>query len=156
MNVLVAVDGSWCSEAAIREVGARPWPEGTQFRIITVDAPLGRSSLSRGTPKTAYEELVHLERREAQDALDRAVDQLGGLLPDAARTAALLEGSPRERIVEEARQWGADLIVVGSHGRGAVKSVLLGSVSLAVALQAPCSILIVRGEEPPSAEAHAE
>lgn len=149
----MAVDGSWCSEAAIREVGARPWPADTEFRVITVDAPAERSRSSRDATKTAYEELLELARRDAQDILDRAVDQLGSLLPDVLRTAALLEGSPRERIVEEAREWGADLIVVGSHGRGAIESVLLGSVSLALALQAPCSILIVRALESSSAAA---
>lgn len=145
MRVLLAVDGSACSDAALQAVAKGPWPVSTEIRLVTVDAPMGRSILSRGSRITsAYEEVVQAERQEAQSTLDRASDMLEELLAGVPRSAVLLEGSPREQIVEEARRWGADLIVVGSHGRGAIGSVLLGSVSLAVALQAPCSIWIVR------------
>jgi nucleotide-binding universal stress UspA family protein len=56
----------------------------------------------------------------------------------------VLDGSPKKVIVEEAERWGADLIVIGSHGYGPVRRFLLGSVSQAVALHAPCSVEIVR------------
>jgi nucleotide-binding universal stress UspA family protein len=57
---------------------------------------------------------------------------------------AVIEGDAKLVIIEEAEQWGADLIVVGCHGYGPVKRFLLGSVSLAVAVHAPCSVEIVR------------
>jgi nucleotide-binding universal stress UspA family protein len=57
---------------------------------------------------------------------------------------AVIEGEPKVVIIEEAERWGADLIVVGCHGYGPVKRFLLGSVSLAVAVHAPCSVEIVR------------
>jgi nucleotide-binding universal stress UspA family protein len=53
-------------------------------------------------------------------------------------------GSPKEAILDEAERWGADLIVVGSHGYGAIQRLFLGSVSLAVATNALCSVEIVR------------
>ena len=56
----------------------------------------------------------------------------------------MIDGSPKQVIVEQAEQWGADLIVVGCHGFGPVKRFLLGSVSQAVAVHAPCSVEIVR------------
>jgi nucleotide-binding universal stress UspA family protein len=56
----------------------------------------------------------------------------------------LLEGRPKETIVDEADRWGADLIVVGSHGYGAFRRLFLGSVSLAVAANAHCNVEIVR------------
>jgi nucleotide-binding universal stress UspA family protein len=49
-------------------------------------------------------------------------------------------------IVEEARDWGADLIVLGSHGYGRVRRVVLGSVAAAVVAIAPCSVLVVRAK----------
>ena len=52
--------------------------------------------------------------------------------------------SPRDAIVEEAERWGADLIVVGSHGYRGPERALLGSVSQAVATQAKCSVEIAR------------
>ena len=60
-------------------------------------------------------------------------------------TVAALSGNPKEVILEEAKKWNADLIVVGSHGRRGIKRLLLGSVSEAVAMKAPCSVVVVRG-----------
>lgn len=59
-------------------------------------------------------------------------------------TTEVLSGSPKRVILEEAEAFGADLIVVGSHGHGALERFLLGSVSQAVALHAKCSVEIVR------------
>jgi nucleotide-binding universal stress UspA family protein len=54
-------------------------------------------------------------------------------------------GNAKEVLLEEAKSWGADLIVVGSHGRRGLKRFLLGSVSEAVAMNAHCSVVVVRG-----------
>jgi nucleotide-binding universal stress UspA family protein len=59
-------------------------------------------------------------------------------------TEAVLAGNPKEVILEEAEKWNADLIVVGSHGRRGFKRFLLGSVSEAVAMNAHCSVVVVR------------
>jgi nucleotide-binding universal stress UspA family protein len=56
-------------------------------------------------------------------------------------------GSPKEMIIEEAKDWGADLIVVGSHGYGFWGRMLIGSVSDAVVHHAPCSVLVVKDED---------
>jgi nucleotide-binding universal stress UspA family protein len=56
----------------------------------------------------------------------------------------LLFGSPDSRIVEAAESFGADLIVVGSHGYNRWERLLLGSVSASVVHHAPCSVLVVR------------
>ena len=53
-------------------------------------------------------------------------------------------GSPREVILDEADHWGANLIVVGSHGYRGLTRFLLGSVSQAIASHAKCSVEIVR------------
>jgi nucleotide-binding universal stress UspA family protein len=57
----------------------------------------------------------------------------------------VLRGSPKHAIIEEAERWGADLIVVGSHGYSALERFLLGSVSQSIAHHAKCSVEIVRG-----------
>lgn len=149
MKILLAVDGSESSEAAVQELGTRRWPEGTEIRVITVDPPLGRSAFAASPAvQSAYDDVVASQRKAAEDALSLAVARLRELLPGVKVEGALLEGTPKEQVVEEARRFGAELLVVGSRGRGAVRSLLLGSVSLAVALQAPCSVLIVRKPDP--------
>jgi len=59
-------------------------------------------------------------------------------------TGEVLSGYPKAKIVDEAKKWGADLVVVGSHGRRGVERILLGSVSEAVALHADCSVEVIR------------
>jgi nucleotide-binding universal stress UspA family protein len=56
-------------------------------------------------------------------------------------------GKPAAEIVKAAREWPADVIVIGSHGRAGVKRALLGSVAEAVMRHAPCPVLVVRAEE---------
>jgi nucleotide-binding universal stress UspA family protein len=53
-------------------------------------------------------------------------------------------GEPRAFILDEAKAWGADLIVLGSHGRHGLDRLLMGSVSESVALYAHCSVEVVR------------
>ena len=59
-------------------------------------------------------------------------------------TAKVLSGPPKTVILDEAEAFGADLIIVGSHGLGVIERLLLGSVSQTVALHAKCSVEIVR------------
>lgn len=56
------------------------------------------------------------------------------------------EGPPGAEIVKVARQWQADLIVIGSHGRRGIRRALIGSVAEAVVRQAPCPVLVVRAK----------
>lgn len=148
MKILVGVDGSAESDAAIAEVGRRPWPAGSEVRVLTVDAPRDPSLLQRGSP-TIFDQLVEQQRAEAQGRLSAAADRLRRASPQLAVTAILREGRAKEVILDEAEQWGADLIVVGSQGYGAIRRMFLGSVSLAVATGAACSVEIVR--VPPNA-----
>jgi nucleotide-binding universal stress UspA family protein len=57
------------------------------------------------------------------------------------------EGDARSVIVDEARKWSADLIVLGSHGYTGIKRLLLGSVAWSVVSHAPCSVEIVRRKQ---------
>lgn len=142
MKVLLAIDGSSHSDVAIEAVVSRPWPPGSEIRVVTVDAPIDPSYFYSGP--TVYDDLVRQMRDEARACLLNGVRSLSEKSPNLNVSSALLVGSPQKKILEEAEQWDADLIVVGSHGKGILQWCLLGSVSLAVALYAPCSVEIVR------------
>ena len=147
MKILLAVDGSPCSEAAVEEVARRPWAAGSEVKLMTAISPVIPVGIDPVVPYIGFsEELMKATRDQASALLERAAGKIragleGGKL---AVTSEVFEGSPKQLIVEAAERWGADLIVVGSHGYGAVKRFLLGSVSQAVALHAPCSVEIVR------------
>ena len=142
MNILIAIDGSPCSDVVIGEVGRRPWPAGSVLKVITVDPPL-EPSLLRGSP-SVLDDLVKQKRADAVKRLNDAARTLERNVSGATVLPQLLEGRPREVILDEAERWGADLIVVGSHGYGAFRRFFLGSISMTVAMNATCSVLIVR------------
>lgn len=142
MKILLAVDGSQCSDAAVAEVGRRPWPPQSEVRLISVDPPVGENL--RGGSPTVFDELVQRQRADALRRLNDAHANLQQNAPGLLVTPVLLTGWPKEAILDEAERWGADLIVVGSHGYGTLRRLFLGSVSLAVATNATCSVEIVR------------
>jgi nucleotide-binding universal stress UspA family protein len=147
MKILMAVDGSPCSETAVAEVARRPWPEDSQLRVVSVVEPPGALTAEPYMGVAGYfEEVERLKRQQAEEVLARASEVLragaGTALMGVATEA--LNGSPKRTIVEEAESWGADLIVVGSHGYHTWERMLLGSVSQSVAAHALCSVEIVR------------
>jgi len=88
--------------------------------------------------------LEKIAREQSQSIVDAAVAALaGGLDKSLSVSGEVLQGLPREAILEEAEKWDADLIVMGSHGYGAWRGFLLGSVSRAVVTQAKCSVEVV-------------
>lgn len=148
MKILLATDGSSHSDAAVKEIIRRPWPEGSQIRILTVIHP--------AVPEvpdplflmySAHEEQLEEARRVAPQIAENTARQIRDHTSGLGVSTEVLEGSPKDLIVEEARKWGADLIMLGSHGYGPVSRFLLGSVSHAVALHAPCSVEIIRIRE---------
>lgn len=146
MKILLAVDGSAHSDAAVAEVARRPWPRGSEVRVIIVDPPVD-SGLILEESATVFDKLMQQQRSDARRYLQAAVDALKQASPDLTVTPILREGWPKEALLDEAERWKSDLIVVGSHGYGAIRRMFLGSVSLALATNAPCSVEIVR---PPS------
>ena len=146
MKILLAVDGSPCSDAAIEELGSRPWPEGSSIKVLTAfELPTPPTPEAWALPVNYFEEMDVALRKQAQNIVDRA---LAKLKPKFAKTISLdgqiLPGSPRTVILDEAENWGADLIVVGSHGYRAWERFLLGSVSQSVVSHAKCSVEVVR------------
>jgi nucleotide-binding universal stress UspA family protein len=143
MKILLAVDGSPCSDVAIAQVAHLPLPAETIVHIVAVETPIEATLLPR-VPTTAFNEIVRQQRAEVARRLDDAVDTLQRLAPGLTVLPKLLEGHPKDTIVNEAQRWGADLIVIGSHGYGPVRRFFLGSVSQFVAHHASCAVLIAR------------
>lgn len=154
MRILVAIDGSPCSFAAVSEAAKFPWPAGTEIRIIMAEPPCSASVAGNLSPG-AFDELMKAEQVEALKHLHNAVAVLAQSGAGVRVTSSFLKGPPKDVVVTTAEEWGADLVVVGSHGYGPVRRFFLGSVSSFVANNAPCSVQIVRGRQVESAAAPA-
>jgi nucleotide-binding universal stress UspA family protein len=146
MKILLAVDGSLCSEVAADEVARRPWPKGTSIRVLTAyELPLPLTPEGWALPPGYFDEMDAAIREQARTTVDRVMEKLiPKISTDIRLEAKVLPGAPRVVILEEADSWGADLIVVGSHGHRAWERFLLGSVSLSVVSHAKCSVEVVR------------
>lgn len=150
MKILLATDGSDYSKAAIEELARMPFPNGTKVRIVSAfeNTPLITSSYaSMGGLAGGYAETSEIVENLSENVLNKAAELLKKKNPELSITTVAINGSPKHVILEEAEKAGADLIVVGSHGRGVIGRFLLGSVSQAVAMHAQCSVLIVRKRE---------
>lgn len=144
MKILLAIDGSPCSDAAVEEVARRPWPEGSLVKVLTVlETPMPPTPETWAVPLNYFEELEAALRKQGENIVNRALEKLKSNKAISA-DALLAPGSPRPVILDEAESWGTDLIVLGSHGYGALKRFLLGSVSQAVVSHAKCSVEVVR------------
>jgi len=147
MRILVATDGSEYSKAAIDKCcDMIVDPKSTKVKVI--------SAYEDAYPIAA--EPFAISAEFYQHMIDAAENQSAEFASDAAAairkhfnenkpevTSDILRGSPEQQIIEEAKKWKADMIVVGCHGRG-FWGRMLGSVSDAVVHHAPCSVLVVR------------
>lgn len=149
MRILLAVDGSPCSEAAVNELTSRPWPTGSEVKVITAyEMPLAPTPEAWAIPPEYFEQLERAARERAESVVNDVSSRLTKTLgPAMAVSGGAMMGSPRAVILEEAERWKADLIVIGSHGYGTWQRLLLGSVSQAVVSHAKCSVEVVRRRE---------
>jgi len=142
MRVMLATDGSHHSIAAARSIAERPWPEGSEVRVISVVD----TSIPAMEPWYVQPEVIDSIQRERSKQAREAISAAEKILSGAGlRTSTHMPvGAPKAAIVDEARLWAADLVVVGAHGIGAIERLLIGSISEAVALHAPCSVGVIR------------
>jgi nucleotide-binding universal stress UspA family protein len=140
MNILYATDGSECAGTAGRLLAVLPLLAGTHVTVLNVIADSDWIEYPM-LPEMAAR-LAEAERDAAHQAADAAATSL--LERSLDIEVRVRRGSPGEAILNQAAAESADLIVVGSHGRGGIARFLLGSVSERVARYAHCSVLVAR------------
>ena len=144
-NLLVAIDGSPHGERALSE--AIDYAERCNARLtIMTCVPDPSAWLLTGGPYGGgidFEALAEDTERDYRDLLDAASQQVP---KGVSVTTVLAHGRAPDRILEQLRQRSHDLVVLGSRGRGEVRSLLLGSVSHEVLNASPAAVLIVHAE----------
>lgn len=146
MRILLAVDGSEYGKAAADSVAARPWPANSVIKVLSaIEPPYYPTTETWVLPENYYSEMESAAKDQAQTAVKSALETLGAnKIAPIEIIGEIKSGAAKEVILDEAKRWDADLVVVGSHGYRALERFLLGSVSNTVASHAPCSVEIVR------------
>ena len=132
-RIIVATDGSNDARAAVTTAGHFPWPASTRVRVVV--ARRNRAEYRRSILLTALD-------RSAEIAADHARRALARRWPDV--DVVIVDKAPVRAVLAEAERFRADAIIVGWRGHGAVRRVLMGSVSRGVVRGAQCAVLVVR------------
>jgi nucleotide-binding universal stress UspA family protein len=143
-RILVALDGSTHAQRALEEAVDLARSQGASLTAVTaapdVSAWLFAGGYGGLVPPANTDELNQQSRRQHEEMLDAAVASVGDRVQIDKRVR---HGVAPEAILAEAREGGHDLIVMGSRGRGELRSLLLGSVSHHVLQASEVPVLVV-------------
>jgi hypothetical protein len=133
MKILIAIDSSRFSHQILDRVAKRRWPRGTEFRIVT--------AVELSGVWDADQQFLN----QCQIILAHRVDNFRHQLPANSHvTGEVAEGRATSVVTEIAKEWQADLIVIGSHGDTGARRPGLGSVAAAIVDTAPCSVEVIK------------
>ena len=140
MKILLAVDGSAVGPAVLRHAAklAKELKSPPEFVLLHVNLPLPRvveKEFGKAGPGQYYDKLAEAVLGKLRPVVRRL------RLPCIERRAV---GEPAATIIAEAKAVKAGMIVMGSHGKGALKSLLIGSVAQKVIASSPLPVLVVR------------
>lgn len=145
-RVFLALDDSSFSDHVVERIGSRPWSGSTLIKCATaVPTLIEYMNEAQDTHEIqALETFRNKQVLDAQEHLKQVCKTLSKKLPQASVSFEILQGDPREAVVEGAKQWHADLVVSGCKGKGWVDRMLIGSVSEAIAEKANCSVEVIK------------
>ena len=145
MKALLAIDGSSESALALETAASLTWPPGTHLEVLTVlptEAEWYGGAWEFGVAYAPSDDVRDRLRIDRDALLGRAVECLRR--PGLGLAARLVTGRAASVIVDVAEEIGADLVILGARGHGAIEQAFLGSVSAEVVDQTHCSVLVAR------------
>jgi nucleotide-binding universal stress UspA family protein len=141
VRLLIGVDNSADSNAAVEAVCNRHWPKGAEVGLLAVVDTVMPLTSDPAEPKW-IEVADESNWRQVREIFEPAAQRIrsAGLHAEVL----IRRGNPVDEILQEATTWGADCIFVGARGTRGIDRLLLGSVSSAVSSRAHCSVEVVR------------
>jgi nucleotide-binding universal stress UspA family protein len=142
MRVLVAIDGINCAQQVVEFVTRHDWPKDTQLMLVNIVCPI-----TLDMPMASYpnflESISQAAQEDARQLLKSAAISIQAKTSIKPCTDVLI-GHPTQMVVSIAKDWKADLVILGSHGRHGLDRFFYGSVSSDVASEVPCSVMVLR------------
>jgi nucleotide-binding universal stress UspA family protein len=141
-HILVGLDGSDCSHRALDLAVKLVREQEARCTVCTVVDIVRAASSMTFAPGDIVNEWIATLNQDAREFETQAVQKYSD--PRVNIESVVVEGYPSQAIIDVAKKKGADLIVMGSHGRSGLKRLWLGSVAESVVREAPVPVLIVR------------
>jgi len=145
LRLVIGVDNSPYSKAAVAAVYRREWPTGTEVRLLAVVDTV--MAITPDPSQPSIVKWIEVADEDNWDQVRQIFEPSADKLRSAGLDAAVMirRGNPGEELIGEAESWGADCIFLGPKGTRGIDRLLLGSVSSAVSARAHCSVEVVRG-----------
>lgn len=147
-RIIIGIDGSPGSDAAVRAVANRNWMAGSEVRVVVAEDLMKAFPIINLVPpvKKIVDEVNEEDRTQAEQIVAAALKELRATLSEAITLSSVIDsGDPKQVLVRHAEEFGADCIFTGATGfSNRFERFLLGSVSAAVAARAHCSVEVVR------------
>jgi nucleotide-binding universal stress UspA family protein len=146
MRILIGYDGSASADQAVSEVLRRSWPTGSEVRLVTALTAVIVPPVAGGVEYygPVWEKARAVAREQAHERLMKVLEGFRGR-PDLTTSYELRDEDPKTALLGAAREWHADLLILGSQGTTALGRLFVGSVCHAMVSHAPCSVEVVRG-----------
>ncbi len=144
LRVIVAVDGSIDSKAALQEIASRIWRPGTTFRIVVVVDPHIETAMA--WPGFLPQSFSQPHDQTGREWIERMAEAASGILSAAGLDVSnhIYDGDPKEVLIRISAEWQANAIFLGARGLNHGNRLSLGTVASAVASRAHCSVELVR------------
>ena len=143
MRILIAVGRAVDCADPVLSVSSFPWPSDALFTVLTVSEAVRVPAMAELVPEAVD---ISDIQGEADASAERIASSSAAMLQERGLQAVGVakRGDPKSTIVDYAKDWDADLIVVGSCEKSRIEKWMLGSVSASVVKHASCSVLVVK------------
>jgi nucleotide-binding universal stress UspA family protein len=145
-EILVPTDGSAGSDRVVEHAARLADAHGATLHLLYV---VNTAAFATLPMESSFEGIAATLAAEGETALDDAVAAVESVAPGMDVRRVVNEGSPATEIVDYATGTGCDLVAMGTHGRGGIDRLLLGSVAERVVRNSPIPVLTVRVGELP-------
>jgi nucleotide-binding universal stress UspA family protein len=144
MKILVAVEDNMFGKALFDFISAHCWSEETHFRVVHIVEPIFWGAYGGAVSPDALSQMVADSERFGKTLTSNVAQMIKQKFPNHEVEEVVGEGNPKDEILLIAKEWPADMILMGSHGRKGLSRLLLGSVSMSISSLSPCSVIIIK------------
>jgi nucleotide-binding universal stress UspA family protein len=142
MKVLIAVEDEQFLGELSSFMASYPWPASTEFHVLHVILPVKIGSFMSVLPSPLLENITKERAKAGEILVDHVKNAIDSVQNNASISVEVVEGLPKEEILDRSKKLGSSLIVMGSHKRS-VSDLMVGNVTQAVVSNAPCCVLVI-------------